>query len=58
MFSYIVLGHYPVTDSNGTRLKLNYDFKRCKTIVCKILRSLNVIRFICNVDQEHAVKHL
>ena len=23
--SHIVLGHYPVTNSNGMRLKLNYD---------------------------------
>ena len=40
MFSYIVLGHYPVTNSSGMRLKLNYDFNCCKTIVFKIIRSL------------------
>ena len=26
MFSYIVLGYYPVTNSNGICLKLNYNF--------------------------------
>ena len=26
IFSYIVLGHYPATNSNGMRLKLNYEF--------------------------------
>ena len=40
MFSYIVLGHYPVINSNGMCLKLNYNFNCCKTVVFKILRSL------------------
>ena len=40
MFSYVVWGHYPVTNSNGTHLKLNYDFNCCKTVVFKILQSL------------------
>ena len=37
MYTYIVLGHYPVTNSNGTCLKLNSDFNCCKTVVFKIL---------------------
>ena len=40
MISYIVLGHYPVTNSNGTQLKLNNDFNCCKTAVFKFLWSL------------------
>ena len=40
MLLYIVLGHYYVTNSSGTRLKLNYDFNCCKTIFFKILQSL------------------
>ena len=40
MLSYIVIGHYPVTNSNGMCLKLNYDFSCCKTVILKILQSL------------------
>ena len=40
IFSYIILGHYPITNSNGTCLKLNYNFDCCKTVFLKILRSL------------------
>ena len=37
MFSYIVIVHYPVTNSNGTRLKLYYDLNSCKNVIFKIL---------------------
>ena len=41
MFSYIGLGHDPVTNSNGMSLKLNYESNNCcKTVVFKILQSL------------------
>ena len=40
MFSCMVLGHYPITNSNGMSLNLNYDFNCCKTVVFKIVRSL------------------
>ena len=38
--NYLVLWHYPVTNSKGMHLKLNYDFNCCKTIFIKILQSL------------------
>ena len=40
MVSYIVLGHYPVTNGNGACLKLKYDFNCCEMVVFKVLRSL------------------
>ena len=40
MFSYIVLGHYPVTNSNGMHLKWNFDFNCYKNIIFKILWSI------------------
>ena len=40
MFSYIVVGNYPVTNINGMSLKLNYNFNCCKAVVFKISRSL------------------
>ena len=42
MFSYTVSGHYPVTDSNGTYLKLNQDFNWCKIVVLKSYGPLRV----------------
>ena len=41
MFSYIVLGHYPVTNSSGMHLKLNCDFSCCKTVVLTVLKGLS-----------------
>ena len=41
VFSYIVLGHYPVTNSIGMCLKLNYDFSCCKAVVLTVLKGLS-----------------
>ena len=37
MFSCIVLGHCPVTNSNAMHLKLNHKFNCCKNIMFKFL---------------------
>ena len=56
MFSYIVLGEYSVTNSNGKHLKLNYDFNCCKNVIFKILRyskgstKIPLVRFVSNLE--------
>ena len=37
---YVVFGHYPLTNRNGTCVKMNYDFNSCKTVFLKILTVL------------------